>query len=159
MAKFVYRLQKVYELRERRKKEQERKVAQAMDRVVKIEAAIEAKKNEMRLVRQNMFQAPTTLLESHDLFLQKLQEDLEQLKQELILAQQQLDYEKKMLIKATMDLEALVKHKEKTYEEYLEEEKAIEMRRLDEVAGQRFFRKQQAEIEEALLEEGGGYES
>ena len=152
MARFVYRLQKVYDLRERRKKEQERRVAAAMERVVQIENAIRNKKTEIRTVRDNMFQAPISLLEAHDIFIKKLNDDLDQLKQDLVFANEQLAYEKQMLLKATMDLEALIKHKDKCYEEYLEEEKVIEMRMLDEVAGQRYFRAQQELIEEELQE-------
>lgn len=152
MARFVYRLQKVYDLRERRKKEQERRVAAAMDRVVQIENGIRAKKTEIRTVRDNMFQAPISLLEAHDIFIKKLNDDLDQLKQDLVFANEQLAYEKQMLLKATMDLEALIKHKEKCYEEFLEEEKIVEMRMLDEVAGQRYFRAQQELIEDELQE-------
>lgn len=153
MARFVYRLQKVYELRERKKKEQERRVQEARARVVQIEQAILAKKHEIRVLRQNMLTAPHVLMEAHDIYIHMLNEQLEQLYRDLEMAKQQLEYERQLLIKAQAELEALVKHKEKTYAEFLEEEKRAEMKRLDEVASQRYFRAQQEKLQEEQLEE------
>lgn len=150
MARFVYRLQKVYELRERRKKEQERRVSEAMERLRRAEMAVVTKQQEIKSVRDHMFSSPGFMLESHDIFLQKLNEDLEFLKYQVTVAHEQLEYERQQLLKATMDLEALIKHKEKAYEEYLEEEKAEELKRLDEVASQRYFRQQ---LEQKLEED------
>lgn len=154
MARFVYRLQKVFELRERKKKEQERRVQEARARVIQIEQDIQAKKHEIRVLRQNMLTAPHLLMEAHDIFIQHLNDQLDQLMQDLEIAKQQLEYEKQLLIKAQAELEALVKHKEKAYEEFLEEEKRQEMKMLDEVAGQRYFRSQQEKAyDEAFYEE------
>lgn len=157
MARFVYRLQKIFELRERRKKEQERRVQEARARVLHIEQTIQAKKHEIRVLRQNMLTAPHLLMEAHDLFIHALNEELEQLYQSLEVAKRQLAYEKELLIKAQAELEALVKHKEKALEEYKEEEKRTEMKMLDEVAGQRYFRQQQEqqleEAQEATLQQ------
>lgn len=152
MARFVYRLQKVFEIRERKKKEQERRVQQARERVAKIEQEIQAKKHEIRVLRNNMLTAPHVLLEAHDIFIHKLNEELAQLYMDLEVAKQQLEYEKQLLIKAQAELEALVKHKEKAYEEHMEEEKRKEMKMLDEVAGQRYFRSQQETLAEEALE-------
>lgn len=152
MARFVYRLQKVFELRERKKKEHEERVAAAQRRVREVEAAIEEKKNEIRMIRKNMLTSHHTLMAAHDEYLHHLNEQLDQLYQDLELAKQQLEYERQLLIKAQAELEALVKHKEKAYEEWLEEEKRKELKMLDEVAGQRYFRAQQQELEDLALE-------
>lgn len=149
MARFVYRLQKVYELRERKKKDQEQRVVEAQAKVREVEAMIEAKKNEIRLIRQSMLNTPHTLFAAHDDFLYKLNHELDGLYRNLEMAKQRLAYERELLVKAQAELEALAKHKEKAYEEWQEEEKQQEMKMLDEVAGQRYFRAQQA----ALLEE------
>ena len=151
MARFQYRLQKVFEMRERKKKEQEKKVAEAQKRVREIETKIEEKKNEIRLVRQNMLSAPHTLMQSHDDYIHYLNEQLDELYNDLELAKQDLAYQRQLLIKAQAELEALVKHKEKVYEEWMEEEKRSEMTQLDEVAGQRYFRAQQEQAEEEQL--------
>ena len=59
-----------------------------------------------------------------------------------------------LLIKAQAELEALVKHKERTHEEWLEEEKQKELKLMDEIAGQRFFRSKEANLEaDRLIEE------
>ena len=142
MARFIYRLQKIYELRERKKKEQERRVQEAQARVVRIEQDIRAKKQEIRSLRQNMLAAPHTLLEAHDIFIHTLNEQLDELYQDLEMAKQQLEYERQLLIKAQAELETLIKHREKAYEVYLEEEKQLEMKVLNEVASQRYFRGQ-----------------
>lgn len=149
MARFVYRLQKVFELRERRKKEQEQRVIDAQKRVREVEMAIEEKQNEIRMVRKNMMNSPHMLLSMHDEYTQKLSKQLDELFIDLDFAKQTLAHERQLLIKAQADLEALVKHKEKSLEEWKEEEKRQEMKILDEVAGQRYFRNQQGQLEES----------
>ena len=148
MARFVYRLQKVFELRERKKKEQEQRVIEAQRRVREVEMAIEEKKNEIRMIRKNMLNSPHTLMAAHDEFLHHLNQQLDELHQDLALAKQKLDEERKLLIQAQAELEALVKHKEKAHEAWLEEQKRLEMKVLDEVAGQRYFRAQQEQLAE-----------
>lgn len=152
MARFVYRLQKVFELRERKKKEQEQRVVEAKKKVHAIELAIEEKKNEIRLIRQNMLSAHHTMMAAHDQFLHHLNAELDKLHQDLAMARQALEYEMQLLIKAQAELEALVKHKEKAREEWLEEEKKREMKLLDEVAGQRYFRAELERMEQDALE-------
>ncbi len=153
MARFVYRLQKVFELRERRKKEQEQRVIDAQKRVREAEIAIEEKRNEIRTIRKNMLSSSHILMAAHDTFLHHLNGQLEQLYVDLEKAKAALDHERQLLIKAQADLEALVKHKEKAREEWLEEEKKLELKRLDEVAGQRYFR---AQLEKANDEAAEG---
>lgn len=152
MARFVYRLQKVFELRERKKKEHEQRVAEAQKRVREVENAIEEKKNEIRLIRKNMLNSHHTLMSAHDDYLHFLNGELDQLYEDLELAKQQLAYERELLIKAQAELEALVKHQEKAKEAWLEEEKRKEMKQLDEIASQRYFRAQQEKMEEDQLE-------
>lgn len=147
MARFVYRLQKVFELRERKKKEHEQRVIDAQKRVREVETAIEEKQNEIRMVHQNMLTSPHTMMAAHDQFIHHLNEQLVELHQELARAKEALEYERQLLIKAQADLEALIKHQEKAKEEWLEDEKRREMKMLDEIAGQRYFR---AKLQEEL---------
>jgi flagellar export protein FliJ len=150
MARFVYRLQKVYELRERKKKAQEQKVIDAQKKVREVETTIEEKRNEVRTLRTAMLTAPHTLMSNYDQYLYIMAQKIELLKLDLSFAQQILSQERQLLIKAQADLEALVKHKEKMQEEWQEEEKRLEMKQLDEVAGQRYFRAQyEKQLEEA----------
>lgn len=152
MVRFIYRLQKVFELRERRKKEQEQRVVEAQKRVRDAEMAIDEKKTEIRDVQKNMLASAHTLMAAHDNFLHHLNGQLAQLQINLEHAKVALNHERQLLIKAQADLEALIKHKEKAREEWLEEEKKLEMKRLDEVAGQRYFRAQFEKAEEEALE-------
>jgi len=148
MARFVYRLKKVFELRERKKKEQEQRVIEAQKRVREVEIAIEEKQNEIRMVHKSMMTSAHTLMAAHDQFIHHLHEQLTELFDQLVRAKAGLAYERELLVKAQADLEALVKHQEKAHEEWLENEKRLEMKMLDEVAGQRYFRaKLQEEVE------------
>ena len=148
MARFVYRLQKIYELRERRVKEQEQKVIEARRKVQEKQAEIEAKKHEMKLVRENMMQASHLLMGDHDRYLFKASQDLEVLHEELAQRERKLVEEGKLLQQYQAELEALEKHKEKAREEWQEEQKQIELKQLDEVASQRYFRQKAVEAEE-----------
>lgn len=153
MARFVYRLQKVYELRERKMKEQEQRVVKAREHLRSVEIAIEEKKNEIRETRKNMMISPHTLMAAYDEFLYLLNHQLDGLEVDKELARQALEHEQELLRKAQADMKALEKHKEKAREEWKEEEKKLEMKMLDEIAGQRYFRAQQVKLEEDALEE------
>lgn len=149
MARFQYRLQKVFELRERKKKAQEDAVAYAMGKVREVEEMIEAKKNQIRLLKHNMMTSPHTLMADYDNFIHVCNQELDELYEKLKNAQDYLAWERQLLVKAQADLEALVKHKEKAVEEWKEDEKRKEMKMLDEVASQRYFRDQQSQQDEA----------
>lgn len=150
MARFVYRLQKIYELRERRVKEQEQKLIEARRAVQEKQSEIDAKKQEMKLVKENMLQASYLLMGDHDRYLFKSNQDLEQLNRELEQRKQRQREEAELLQQYQADLEALEKHKEKAKEEWQNEQKQKEIKQLDEVATQRFFRQGQINEEEAL---------
>lgn len=152
MARFKYRLQKVFELRERKKKEQEEAVIRAKAKVREAEENIEAKKNEIRLLKQNLSTAPHTLMESYVNYIRVCFLELDDLYVRLQVAKDDLAWEMELLLKAQADLEALIKHKEKSLEEWKEEEKRLEMKVLDEVAGQRYFRAQQEKLAEEMQE-------
>lgn len=143
MARFVYRLQKVFELRERKKKEQEQRVVEAQKKVRKIELEIEEKNSEIRLVGESMRNSPHTMMAAHDSFIHHLNGELTVLGTRLTSANKRLSNEREALQKAQAELEALIKHKEKAYEEWQEDEKKRELKMLDEVAGQRYFRAQE----------------
>lgn len=148
MAKFVYRLQKVFELRERKVKEQEERVAAAMAKVQRVQNEIDAKKNEIRTVYQHMMQAEPMMMQFHDRYIHSLNQKLTVLYEDLDRAKAEVVRERQILIKRQAELEALVKHKEKAREEWLEDEKKREMKMLDEVAGQRYFRQQESKLQE-----------
>ena len=78
-------------------------------------------------------------------------EELEAQKQEAIRV---LEEEKLKLVECEKEVKVLEKHKEKKREEYIEEEKKLELKTLSEVAVQRHFRKTElTKEEESLIEE------
>ena len=141
---FRYRSQRVQQLRERKKEEQERRVQKARERVRQIQRAIEAKKQEIKQVRHSMMTSSHMLLDTHDKYLEKLNIELQQLQQDLIAAEEQLKIEMDKLIVAQAELEAILKHRQRQLEEYNEEEKQRELKLMDEIGGQRFFRTKEA---------------
>jgi flagellar export protein FliJ len=151
MARFVYRLQKVYELRERKKKEQEQRVQEAQAVVRAAEARLQANLQEQAGVIEQMRISPPMMLEMGDRFLQRLREKHVELRAEKEVAQQKLKEEEDLLQVRHKELEALEKHKERCLEEWKEEEKAIEMKMLDEIGSQRYFRNQQEARADAIL--------
>ncbi|MEB3244425.1 MAG: flagellar export protein FliJ [Vampirovibrionales bacterium] len=152
MPRFAYRLQKVFELRERKKQEQERRVQQATEAVKLAKQRVQANRDEHKQVLNHMYRSPSTMYEYHDRYLNKLDVLLVQLKASLEEAEQRLQEEREKLLKAQAELDALVKHKDKAYEEWQAEEKQLDMRRLDEVAGQRYFRQQAQNAQDDLAE-------
>lgn len=143
MAKFQYRLQKVVEIRERKVKQQEQKVIEARLQVQEVEQRIAKKKHEIIAAQEHMKTAAHTLMEFHDRFIHRCHEELDILAIEKQEKEAYLLEQSKLLVKYQADVEALTKHKEKAFEEWKEEEKRAEMKILDEVASQRYFRAQQ----------------
>lgn len=157
MARFVYRLQKIFDLRERRCKLQQQRVLAAQQAVYAVEAKIEAKRNEIRLVHQELLTGPHMMMAANDRYLHRCHEEHDRLvRVDLVDAQRRLSEEQALYEKYRADLKALEKHKEKAREEWQEEEKRQELKMLDEVGSQRYFRAQleQAEqdAEEAQLQ-------
>jgi flagellar export protein FliJ len=153
MARFVYRLQKVFELRERKKKQQEQRVLEAQAAVKTAELVLEQHYQKLEELAVFMKTAPPSFYENYDRYKEQQKLEEAQLKQNIQFAEENLAHQKQLLIKAQADVEALVKHKEKAREEWLEEEKYREMKQLDEIGGQRYFRQQDAQRleEEGLL--------
>ncbi len=156
---FKYRLQKVVEFRIRKKEEQLQIVIKAQAEVRRIEGLIEQNNQTIIKTRQDMRTADPMMYESYDNYLHHLYEVAEQLETQKQEAIAQLEHEKSILVEREKDVKILEKHKEKMKEAYLEEEKATELKRLSEVAVQKYFRKTQEQKEDkekelALKKEG-----
>lgn len=151
---FVYRLQKMLDFRIRKKEAQLQNVLKAQMEVYRIEGLIEQNNKEIHSTRYNMAHANPMMFESYDKFLKHLYEKGEQLeveKQEAII---KLEEEKEKLVICEREVKVLEKHKEKKKEEYVEEQKKLELKNLSEVAVQRHFRKTElTKEEESLLEQ------
>lgn len=153
MSPFRYRLQKVLELREKKLKAQELEVVKAQDALRLVDKKIQAKRDEIRGLYQQMQGVPAQMFEVYDRYIYKLHDDLEDLQLERQYAEARLKEERQKLVQAQADVEALQKHKESAKEVWLEEEKARELKQMDEIAGQRYFRDQQSKLLEELQEQ------
>lgn len=145
---FRYRLQKALDFRIRAKDQQLQVVILAQQEVYKVEGMIELNNREIDTTKSNMRRADAFMLETYDRFLKSLYEKGTQLEEEKQKALEILAEEKKKLTQAEKDVKVLEKHKERMHEIYKEEEKAAELKRLSEVAVQRFFARHREEQEE-----------
>jgi len=149
---FVYRLQKILDFRIRKKEEQLLAVQRAQQELTIAQQNIQKNNQEIELIKQNQRQANALMMESYDKYLHHLWEkgkQLEVIKQE---KEEKLQEEIHLLVELEKAVKVLEKHKEKHRETYLEEEKALELKTLSEIAVQRHFQqtRQKNEDEEIL---------
>lgn len=150
---FVYRLQRILDFRIRKKEEQLLAVQRAQRELAVAEENIIKNNNEIELTKQNQRKADALMMESYDKYLHYLWEkgkELEEIKQERI---RKLQEEIEKLIECEKAVKVLEKHKEKTKEIYIEEEKKAELKTFSELGVQRHFQhtKQKNEEEEEIL--------
>ena len=149
---FRYRLQKALDFRIREKEQQLQQVILAQQEVNKVESMIALNNKEIESTRVNMRKADFYMLDAYDKYLKSLYDkgvQLEEMKQQAIAA---LEEEKRKLMEAEKNVKVLEKHKERMHEIYKEEEKAAELKRLSEVAVQKFFAKRKEAEEDAERE-------
>lgn len=147
---FRYRLQKVLDFRINQKEEQRMKVQKAQQAVYQAEQDIKKNNQDILDTKEGMRAANPMMYEMYDNFLQHLwkkAEELEAVRQDL---QKKLDIEVQKLVKCEQAVKVLEKHKEKSKEIYLAEEKAAELKQFSELGVTRFFKQSQ---ERALEEE------
>lgn len=149
---FRYRLQKILDFRIRKKEEQLQNVRKAQALVLKIEGLIDRNNKEIASTRINMRQAEFSMYEAFDNFLKHLYVKGESLEEDKRQAMAALEIEKDKLRELEKAVKVLEKHKERNKEAYLEEEKQIELKRLSEVAIQKYFAKTREQQEEELAE-------
>ncbi len=150
---FRYRLQKILDFRIRKKEEQVLVVQKAQTAVFQVEEKIRQNDQEILDTKAGMRTADPRMFEYYDKYLDHLWEKAEKLQQELAEAQRILNIEKQKLVKLEQGVKVLEKHKEKSREAYLAEEKAAELKQYSELGVTRFFRQSQerAEEEEAQI--------
>ena len=145
---FRYRLQKVLDFRINQREEQRLNVQKAQAALTKAEQDI--RNNEQAIVetKNGMRQANPMMYESYDKYLEHLwkkAEELELIRQE---KEQLLEIEIQKLVKCEQAVKVLEKHKEKSKEAYLAEEKAAELKQFSELGVTRFFKQRQEKLEE-----------
>ncbi|MFN9691438.1 MAG: flagellar export protein FliJ [Vampirovibrionales bacterium] len=147
---FRYRLQNIYNLRERKKKEQEQVVNEAQNAVRKVQVRLDAKVAEREDIRHQRKTINPMMLDNIDKLLVRYAEQILEIKTELDEANRILKEEEEKLTLCRQELEALEKHRDRAREEWLEEEEQAEMKMLDEVASQRYFRQMVESAQEAI---------
>ena len=145
---FRYRLQKILDFRIRKKEEQVLVVQKAQNAVYAVEDRIRRNDEEILQTKNGMRAADPRMFEYYDKYLEHLWEKAEKLQRELQEAQRILEIEKQKLIKLEQGVKVLEKHKEKSKEAYLAEEKAAELKQYSELGVTRFFRQSQERLAE-----------
>ena len=150
---FRYRLQKFLEIRIRKKEEQLQEVIKAQSEVDRIELLIIKNNKDIQDTRLNMRKSDPMMYEGFDKFLKHLYEIGEQLELEKQEAIKKLEEEKEKLREREKEVNVLEKHKEHKREEYLQEQKALELKQLNEIGAQKHFAKTREKQEEEMLDE------
>ena len=150
---FRYRMQKILEIRIRKKDEQLQAVIKAQEEVDRIELLIIKNMEEIKSLTAQMRQADPMMYERYDTFIKHLWKEDEKLKNQKKEAEIALEKEKELLKIREQEVNVLEKHKEHQKEDYLKEQKALELKELNEIGSQKFFIRSREEKEEQELEE------
>lgn len=145
---FVYRLQKILDFRIRKKEEQLLAVQIAQQELMAAEQNIRLNNQEIELTKQNQKHADALMMETYDKYLHHLWEkgkQLEVIRQE---KEQRLQEEIQKLVELEKAVKVLEKHKERSKEIYLEEEKQAELKMLSEIGVQRHFQHKREQLEQ-----------
>ena len=150
---FRYRLQKILEIRIRKKEEQLQVVIKAQEEVNRIELLIIQNLEQIEKLTQEMRQANPMMYERYDTFIKHLWEEDKKLQLQKQEAIQALEREKEILKLREQEVNVLEKHKEHQKEDYIKEQKALELKELNEIGSQKFFIKnRETKEEQELLE-------
>ena len=151
---FVYRLQKVLDFRIRKKEEQLMVLQKAQQALYEAEADIQRNNTEIEATKQNQRHADFTMMEAYDNYLHHLWEKAEQL--ELVRQEKEeiVQQEMQKLVELEQAVKVLEKHKEKSRDAYIAEEKAAELKNMAELGVQRYFQQsRETREEQELLEQ------
>ena len=151
---FVYRLQKVLDFRIRKKEEQLMVLQKAQQALYEAEADIQRNNTEIEATKQNQRHADFTMMEAYDNYLHHLWEKADQL--ELVRQEKEeiVQQEMQKLVELEQAVKVLEKHKEKSRDAYIAEEKAAELKNMSELGVQRYFQQsRETREEQELLEQ------
>ena len=148
---FVYRLQKILDFRIRKKEEQLLVVQKAQQDVYIAEDKIRQNEAEIQQTIKDKKTADFRMMEYYDNYLHHLWDKADALEQERQRLQSILEQEQQKLVKLEQAVKVVEKHKEKQKEAYLEEQKAIELKKFTEIGVQRFLIHSREEAEEQEL--------
>jgi len=148
---FQYKLQKILEIRIRKKEEQLQAVIRAQEEVRRIEFLILKNREEINRLTKEMKTANPMMFEQYDTFIKHLWEEDKKLQKQKEEAIENLNKEKELLKLREQEVNVLDKHKEHKKEDYIKEQKAREMKELNEIGSQKHFIKQSNQREEQEL--------
>ena len=150
---FRYRLQKILEIRIRKKEEQLQVVIKAQEEVRRIELLILENLEQIQKLTREMRTADPMMFEQYDKFIKHLWEEDKKLQIQKQEAIETLEKEKEILKIKEQEVNVLEKHKEHQKEDYIKEQKALELKELNEIGSQKFFIKnREAKEEQEMLE-------
>ncbi len=150
---FSYRLQKILEIRIRKKEQQLQAVIKAQSEVDRIELLIIKNLQQIDDLTKQMRKADPMMYEQYDKYIKHLWEEDKKLKQQKLEALEVLEKEKELLKLREQEVNVLEKHKEHQKENYIQEQKALELKELNEIGSQRSFIKNREKKEDIELEE------
>ena len=150
---FSYILQKILEIRIRKKEQQLQAVIKAQSEVDRIELLIIKNLQQIDDLTKQMRKADPMMYEQYDKYIKHLWEEDKKLKQQKLEALEVLEKEKELLKLREQEVNVLEKHKEHQKENYIQEQKALELKELNEIGSQRSFIKNREKKEDIELEE------
>ncbi len=150
---FHYRLQKILDLRIRKKEEQLQVVIKAQEEVDRIELLIIKNLDQIKSLTAQMRQASPMMYDQYDKFIKHLWEEDSKLKNQKQEALDNLNKEKEILRIKEQEVNVLEKHKENQKEDYIKEQKALELKQLNEIGSQKYFIRNKEKIDQEELEE------
>ena len=148
---FRYRLQKILEIRIRKRDEQIQVVIKAQEEVNRIELLIIQNLDLIKKTTQEMRSANPMMFEQYDKYIKHLWEEDKKLNVQKEEAIEVLEKEKEILKIKEQEVNVLEKHKEHLKEDYIKEQKALELKELNEIGSQKFFIKNREQQEEQEL--------
>ena len=150
---FSYRLQKILEIRIRKKEEQLQAVINAQKEVDRIELLIIKNLQQIDDLTKQMKKADPMMFEQYDKYIKHLWEEDKKLQQQKLEALEALNHEKELLKLREQEVNVLEKHKEHQKENYIQEQKALELKELNEIGSQKFFIRNKEKKEDEEYEE------
>jgi len=138
---FRYRLQKFLEIRIKKKEEQLQEVVKAQAEVDRILLLIQKNKAKIKQTIADMRKSDPQMYEAFDRYLKSLYDEDERLNEELQKALENLEHQKELLREREKEVNVLEKHKENKREEYIKEEKAAELKLLNEIGSKKHYAK------------------
>ena len=144
MKKFKFKLQSLMNLRERREEEAKKNYRESLKKINDEENKLLEMKTELKKFEseyQKTISINPELMSQFYLYYEKLEHNVIEQREQVALAKQEMEINKKNLIEARKERKKIEKIKENELERYLDEVKKAEQKFIDEIATQKFNEK------------------